>query len=198
MNDGGSAIWDAHAATFDEQPDHGLRDPAVRTAWASLLNSVLPVPSASVVDIGCGTGSLAVLLAETGHRVHGLDASSAMLDVARRKAAERGVALSLVRGDASWPPFAAGSFDVVLVRHVLWAMTEPQATVVRWIDLLRPDGRLVMIEGHWATGAGLTAAQCTSLMQRHDRQVELLPLNAAGLWGKDITDERYLLLSRPR
>src|SRR3954468_18295782 len=56
--------WDAHAATFDEEPDHGLTDPAVRSAWAALLASVLPPAPASVVDIGCGTGTLAVLLSE--------------------------------------------------------------------------------------------------------------------------------------
>lgn len=151
MGDNGSAIWDTHAATFDEEPDHGLRDPSVRSAWASLLASVLPVAPVPVVDLGCGTGSLTTLLAEAGHHVYGLDASSNMLEVARHKAAYHGVAVSLIRGDVSRPPSALGSFDVVLARHVLWAVQDPETTLARWIGLLRPQGRLVLIEGRWAT-----------------------------------------------
>ncbi|MDQ3276431.1 MAG: class I SAM-dependent methyltransferase [Actinomycetota bacterium] len=56
--------WDGQSATFDAQPDHGLLDPAVRAAWAQLLLPLMPPAPASVVDLGCGTGSLAVLLAQ--------------------------------------------------------------------------------------------------------------------------------------
>jgi 2-polyprenyl-3-methyl-5-hydroxy-6-metoxy-1,4-benzoquinol methylase len=61
--------WDGQAASFDDDPDHGLRDPAVRQAWADLLLPLLPPAPAHVVDLGCGTGSLAVLLAQHGNRV---------------------------------------------------------------------------------------------------------------------------------
>ena len=37
-----SEIWDAEAATFDDEPDHGLRDPATRAAWFELLTAHLP------------------------------------------------------------------------------------------------------------------------------------------------------------
>jgi SAM-dependent methyltransferase len=188
------ATWDAHAATFDEEPDHGLRDPAVRGAWSSLLASVLPAAPVSIVDVGCGTGTLTVLLAEAGHRLFGLDASAAMLEVARRKAADHGVAVPLIRGDATRPPFGPGSFDVVLVRHVLWAVADPDATLARWFGLLRPGGRLVLIEGRWATGAGLPAAVCAALVRRHGRGIGLRPLDDDRLWGRTVTDERYLLV----
>ncbi|GAA5200489.1 class I SAM-dependent methyltransferase [Rugosimonospora acidiphila] len=190
------AVWDAQAAVFDEEPDHGLTDPAVRDAWSALLASVLPAAPASVVDIGCGTGSLAVLLGGAGHRVVGLDASAGMLEVARGKATRHGVTVPLVRADASMPPLQPGSFDVVLVRHLLWAVRAPEAVLARWIGLLAPRGRLVLIEGRWATGAGLSAAECVSLVRRHGREVELRLLDDDTLWGKTITDQRYLLLSR--
>jgi 2-polyprenyl-3-methyl-5-hydroxy-6-metoxy-1,4-benzoquinol methylase len=53
-----------------------------------------------VLDIGCGTGDLAIWLAERGHAVTGIDFIDPPLAVARRKAAERGVAVNFLRMDA--------------------------------------------------------------------------------------------------
>jgi SAM-dependent methyltransferase len=186
--------WDRQAATFDDEPDHGLRDPVVRDAWARLLTPVLPDPPATVADLGCGTGSLSVLLAEAGHEVHGLDLSRRMLDHAVRKAAEASVTATFRPGDAARPPFAPGSFDVVLARHVLWALPDPAAALAVWGALLRPGGRLVLVEGRWVTGAGLPAAECLALVRGQGRPAELTPLDDDELWGKRITDERYLVV----
>ena len=73
--------WDAAAPTFDDEPDHGLRDPGVRQAWADRLRSWLPARPGDVLDIGCGTGSLSLLASEQGHRVTGVDLSPAMVAV---------------------------------------------------------------------------------------------------------------------
>ena len=96
-------LWDDSAPTFDDEPDHGLRDPAVRAAWTDLLLPLLPPAPADVLDVGCGTGSVGLLLADAGHRVRGVDSSEGMLAVARAKSA--GLAVGLVRGDAADPPF---------------------------------------------------------------------------------------------
>ena len=190
------ALWDAEAARFDEEPDHGLRDPAARAAWAALLARHLPEPPSDVVDLGCGTGTLAVLLAGAGHRVRGTDLSPAMVDAARTKAAAAGVTVEVVEGDAGTPSYAAGSADVVLCRHVVWALPDPGRALARWRDLLRPDGRLVLVEGRWHTGGGLSAARCEELVGEHfvDVQVEHLPDPV--LWGGPLRDERYLLTAR--
>ncbi len=192
----GHGSWDAHAATFDDEADHGLRDPVVRDAWRRLLTEAVPAAPASVVDVGRGTGSLAVLLAESGRQVYGLDSAPGMLAVAGEKAARHGVTVPLVLGDAARPPFAAASFDVVLARHVLWALPDPAAALARWVALLRPHGRLVLVEGRWSTGAGIAAADCASLVRRHRREADVLALDDAALWGRAVTDERYLLVSR--
>lgn len=187
--------WDRQAATFDDEPDHGLRDPGVRDAWARLLASALPDPPAAIADLGCGTGSLTVLLARAGYEVHGLDMSQRMLDHAVRKAAQAAVAASFRRGDAAEPSFEPGRFDVVLARHVLWALPDPAAALANWIALLRPGGRLVLVEGRWMTGAGLTATECAALVRAQNRPVELRMLDDDDLWGKRVTDERYLIVS---
>ena len=80
MIDATREYWDGQAADFDREADHGLLDPGVRRAWAELILPLIPLPGSEVADLGCGTGSLSVLLAEAGHRVRGLDLSARMVD----------------------------------------------------------------------------------------------------------------------
>lgn len=115
MTDQAGDFWDAQAATFDEEPDHGLLDPAVRAAWSDLLLPVLPPAPADVIDLGSGTGTLAVLLAQHGYVVRGLDLSEQMVTAALAKAAAAGVTVEFRPGDAAEPPFAPAG-DVVLGR----------------------------------------------------------------------------------
>lgn len=155
---GADLDWDSAAATFDDEPDHGLRDPEVRRAWASRLRSWLPDRACDVLDLGCGTGSLSLLAAEQGHRVTGVDRSPAMVDLARAKLAGRD-AVFLV-GDAAAPPVGEERFDVVLVRHVLWALPDPGRVLRHWRGLLRPGGRFVLVEGVWTPSRGPPRPAC--------------------------------------
>ncbi|MEJ2858735.1 MULTISPECIES: methyltransferase domain-containing protein [unclassified Saccharothrix] len=183
-------FWDAQAESFDDEPDHGLRDPSTRRAWADLLLPFIPERS-TVADLGCGTGSLSVLLAEAGHDVHGLDFSQRMVE----RATAKGSGAVFTRGDAALPPYAEASMDVVLARHVLWALPDPAVALARWVRLLKPGGRLVLVEGRWHTGAGLTAAETQALVRQHRADVEVRRLDDPLLWGGPITDERYLVVA---
>ena len=107
--------WDERAECFDEEADHGLRAPKVRAAWRDLLLSWLPRSGAAVADLGCGTGSLACLLAQEGHVVSGVDCAPRMVAAAQAKAAKLGVSARFAVGDAADPPPADASFDAVLV-----------------------------------------------------------------------------------
>jgi SAM-dependent methyltransferase len=195
MNDGDAAFWDAEAERFDESADHGLRDPAVRAAWRSLLHDVLPADPSDVADLGCGTGSLALLAASAGHRVSGVDFAPRMLERAAEKSAAAHLAVSWLVGDAAAPPLPAGAFDVVLERHVLWALPDPAAALAAWSRLLRPHGVLVLIEGRWWTGAGLAADDVRRLLTAAGRPAEVVPLPDPALWGGALRDERYLVVS---
>jgi ubiquinone/menaquinone biosynthesis C-methylase UbiE len=190
-----TAYWDSQAATFDEQPDHGLRDPRVRDAWLRLLLGRLPAAPAAVADLGCGTGSLSVLLAEAGYAVTGLDSAPAMISAARAKARAARVSPRFVTSDAAAPDLPPASFDAVLARHVLWAMPDVDAALGEWIRLLRPGGTLLLAEGHWHTGAGLPGAAASAAVLRHRAEAVVTPLDDPDLWGGPIQDERYLLVS---
>ncbi len=188
------ATWDAEAATFDDEPDHGLADPVTRAAWRDLLLEHLPPAPARVADLGCGTGTLAVLLAESGYVVSGLDLAPEM--IARAEAKGAGLSASFTVGDAADPDLPAGSYDVVLSRHVLWALPDPAAGLARWIDLLAPGGRLLLVEGRWFTGGGLAAADVEAMVAAAGREAVVRHLPESVYWGKQITDERYLVVSR--
>ncbi|MFD5401255.1 class I SAM-dependent methyltransferase [Streptomyces griseorubiginosus] len=189
---GGGVDWNAEAATFDEEPDHGLRDPEVRRAWAQRLREWLPERAADVLDLGCGTGSLSLLAAEQGHRVTGVDLSPAMVERARAKLAGRD-AVFLV-GDAAQPPVGEQRFDVVLVRHVLWALPDPGRVLRRWWGLLRPGGRLVLVEGVWGA-FGISAEVVSGLAEPLGGRVRVERLSEDSLlWGKDVDDERYAVV----
>ncbi|MFJ4878550.1 class I SAM-dependent methyltransferase [Streptomyces sp. NPDC088745] len=114
--------------------------------------AALLAPAARVLDAGCGTGRIAVRLAELGHRCTGVDIDSSMLAVARREApAQEWLLGDLSRLDALG---LEPDFDLVLaagnVVPLLAPGTEP--TVVRHLaSALRPGGLLV-------TGMGLDAA----------------------------------------
>jgi SAM-dependent methyltransferase len=200
-------LWNDEAATFDDAADHGLRDPAVRAAWRELLLSVLPSSPARIADLGCGTGTLTLLLAAEGYAVDGVDFSPEMIRRAREKPTVEQV--TFTQADADDPPLEPGAYDVVLCRHVLWAMPDPAVTLQRWIALLSPGGRLVLVEGSWSTGAlrdgrrapssgttGLPAARTFELVEANGREAELRMLPEAAYWGREINDERYVVVSR--
>lgn len=191
-----AAYWDSQADAFDEEADHGLRDPRVRDAWRRLLLAHLPAPPAAVADIGCGTGSLSVLLATEGYAVTGLDYAPAMLRAARAKARAAGVSARFVLSDAAAPGLPPASFDVVLARHVLWAMPDVSAALAAWLRLLLPGGTLVLVEGRWSTGAGFTTAEAGRAVLRHRADATITALDDPLLWGGPVSDERYLLVSR--
>lgn len=196
QGDAGSsrALWDREAAAFDDEPDHGLRDPSVRAAWARLLADALGAAPLRVADLGCGTGSLSLLLHRVGHEVTGLDLSSEMLARARSKA---GGAVRFVEGDASDPDLPSSAFDVVLCRHVLWALPDATSALARWAALLVPGGRVVLVEGRWHTGAGLTAEQVRLALPSELRWLGSRSLSAdEALWGGPVVDERFLAVAR--
>jgi ubiquinone/menaquinone biosynthesis C-methylase UbiE len=138
--------WSGRAATYDNDTDHGLHSAAQRQAWLALIRRWAGPEPLDALDVGCATGFLALHLAELGHRVTAVDAAEAMLTVARAKASQAGLAIDFRLADAAELPFAPASFDLVIERHVLWTLPDPPAALAAWARVLRPGGRLVLIE----------------------------------------------------
>jgi SAM-dependent methyltransferase len=189
--------WDDAAATFDDEPDHGLRDPVVLQAWTDQLVKWLPSSPSVILDVGCGTGSLSVVMASLGHTVTGIDLSPAMIAQARAKARASGQPIHFQVMDASAPQLSAKQFHVIVCRHLLWALPDPAQVLRRWVDLLVTGGRLVLIEGYWHTGGGLHVQEVMDALPPFVDNVLVQELsNQSDLWGGEVTDERYAVIAQ--
>ncbi|MEU4729685.1 class I SAM-dependent methyltransferase [Streptomyces sp. NPDC023588] len=208
-----TAYWDAAAAAFDDEPDHGMRADHTRAAWARLLHSLMPTDPVDVLDIGCGTGSVSLLLAEAGHRPTGVDLAPRMVEQARTKFEAAGITGRFLVGDAMMPPTGEQRFDVVFSRHLVWTLPDPEAALREWVTRLRPGGRLVLVEGRWreagqsgvpyVAGAeslpwngGIGAEDLAAAVRPLVAAVRIEPLSSdTDLWGGPVDDERYALIA---
>jgi 2-polyprenyl-3-methyl-5-hydroxy-6-metoxy-1,4-benzoquinol methylase len=108
--------WDARWATDEGRADWLDPHPAV----VALLPELKVRGARQALDLGCGVGRHALLLAEHGLAVEAIDGSAAGIDFADRQARKRGLSLSLRQGSADALPFPAHVFDFVLSWNVIY------------------------------------------------------------------------------
>jgi ubiquinone/menaquinone biosynthesis C-methylase UbiE len=101
---------------------------------------ILPAAEAlEALDIGCRTGFLSLELAFRGHRVTGIDFAPAMQ-----------------------LPFSAASFDIAISRHLLWTLPHPEQAIDEWIRVLRPGGRLIVVDSKADVSSSPGRFECNS------------------------------------
>jgi len=155
-----AAHWNRRAQGFDADFGHRIGSAGERAAWDRVLDRVIGGRRAlDALDAGCGTGFLAFELAARGHRVTGVDFAPAMLAEARRKAAELAAPVKFEEADAEQLPYPAASFDLVVSRHLLWTLPHPGQAIEEWIRVLRPGGRLVVVDGQFSLAGADTEQQ---------------------------------------
>ena len=123
-----------------------FKDNAEEEAWRNSLCEEFGTEKLKILDVGTGNGSLALLFAEMGHEVVGIDISEEMLSVAIEKAKERGVNPDLRIGDAESLDFEDESFDAVVSRIVLWTLPHPEKAISEWRRVLKPSGKVYTFE----------------------------------------------------
>jgi SAM-dependent methyltransferase len=114
--------------------------------WVPVLVREARIDSdTDVLDVGCGTGGFARAIAgATSARVTGCEQAPHFVEFARAAAEDDSVAVTWVVGDAEALPFAASSFDRVLLSLVLHQLSEPRSAVAEAFRTLRPGG-LVLV-----------------------------------------------------
>ena len=114
---------------------------------AAMLAAVGERRFESLLDLGTGTGRVLELFAPLFARAVGIDASPAMLGVARANLDRAGVAHAQVRlGDIYNLPLPRDSFDVVTIHQVLHYLDEPERALAEAARVLRPGGRLLVVD----------------------------------------------------
>jgi SAM-dependent methyltransferase len=112
--------------------------------WEALARSMAAlVEPGEILDVGCGDGTVAELLAPAARRIVGLDASDRMVDAANKRLA-RFEHASALQGDMHALPFDEASFDRVLVLHALEYSEQPRKAIAEAARVLRPKGRLLV------------------------------------------------------
>lgn len=150
-----------------------LYDPVLRLtmregAWRPLLVEHAAAAGRRVVDLGCGTGTLAIALARRGLKVTAVDGDEDVLARARRKASRAGVEVSWARGLAGALPLGDGTADAVVCSLLLHHLA-PDAKRAALRDaarVLRPNGRLLVAD--WGRPADALQAAAFAALRALD------------------------------
>lgn len=104
-------------------------------------------PGSRVLEIAPGPGYFCIELARLGsYQVTGLDISSSFVEIARRSAAEAGIAATFVRGNASALPFADGSFDLCFCQAAFKNFSDPVGAIREMHRVLAPGGVAIIVD----------------------------------------------------
>ncbi|WP_184459310.1 ArsR/SmtB family transcription factor [Rhizobium aethiopicum] len=138
------AYFSRNAAEWDELRRLHAADEEVDAAVIRLLGNQ---PIDSLLDLGTGTGRILELLSGLYRRAIGVDASRDMLSVARANLDKSRITKATVRhADILNLPFEGQDFDLVTIHQVLHFFDQPEIAIAEAARMLRPGGRLVVID----------------------------------------------------
>lgn len=139
------SFWDKSAEGYAKSPVKNMvayEETLERTrAWLLSTDRVL--------EVGCGTGTTALILGEKVQQIVASDISAKMIEIARKKAADQGVSnVEFQQGTLEASPMDGGSlgegpYDVVTAYNLLHLLEDPDAAVARVRGLLKPEGLFI-------------------------------------------------------
>lgn len=144
-----SSYWTKRSADFAKLREKELES-ELAGLWLSEIEAQLPKETGlRILDVGTGSGFFAVLLAEKGHRVTGIDLTPAMIDEAGKLAEENQTEVEFRVMDAENLEFADGEFDAVVSRNLTWTLPHPDQAYREWLRVLKPGGVLLNFDADY-------------------------------------------------
>jgi SAM-dependent methyltransferase len=160
--------WDEHPMTYDWRGDIGhapgspehlaeIERRFLTESWFAQPDGAPPysglIPfdelcDEDVLEVGCGTGVHAALLAEAGARVTAVDLTPTAVELTQRRLAVRGLSATVVEADAEQLPFPDASFDFVWSWGVIHHSADTGRVVAEIARVLRPGGRVTLMVYH--------------------------------------------------
>ena len=146
-------VWDKSAPSYDRQIAF-----LERTWFAGGRQWLAERADGRVLEVAIGTGRNLPYY-PAGVALTGLELSPAMLAIARQRATGLGLTADLREGDAQDMPFADNSFDTVVCALSLCTIPDPTAAIAQMRRVLRPGGRLLLLDHIASTWPPVYAAQ---------------------------------------
>ncbi len=135
--------WDANQ-NYDSGHAHGVNSETEKELWGNGISELLGrSPDLKILDIGTGTGFLALLLGGMGYDITAVDWSMTMMEKAKEKASAAQIPIKFEVQDVENLTFSDDSFDAIVSRHVLWTLTDPSRASKEWVRVLRPGGMVI-------------------------------------------------------
>lgn len=160
--------------------DYDLFSRYMESGARQFYEGLAVAPGARVLDVGCGSGQLALIAARAGAKVTGCDIAENWIDDARKRAAAEGLAATFEVADAEAMPYEDGAFD--MVASVVGAMFAPRPLLVaaEMTRVCRPGGRIAM--ANWTPGGFIGR-----MFQTIGRHIAPPGMPSPVLWGDEGT-----------
>jgi len=146
-------VWDhsSHDHFYDYYASQSLTE-KTRQRFTAIREMILrvtkrerdSVQDLDVLDVGCGAGTLSLLWAELGYKVHGLDVNAPLLKLAGERAAAGGWNIDFQLGSASQLPWPDASMDICLAPELLEHVVDWGSCLREFVRVLRPGGVLFL------------------------------------------------------
>ena len=141
--------WTKRAVDFSTVRKNELQDD-ISNRWMEVIEQNLPKDkNLKILDVGTGTGYFAILLAEKGYQVYGIDLTPAMIEEAKKTAFERNLSIPFTVMDAQSLEFETESFDVVIARNLTWTLPNPKQAYCEWMRVLVNGGILLNFDADY-------------------------------------------------
>lgn len=205
--------WNGRAATYGDKSHHGIHSDTQLNRWLIRLREWTGDDPLHVLDIGCGTGVISLLLADLGHDVMGVDFAPEMVERAKTNAERTGWSVEFHCGDAEALAVPDDAFELVTARHLLWTLPRPVAALREWQRIVEPGGQILLMEGYGMHSEpwdeykevstelpmydGQSPEEMRDLLEQEGFDgIEYEPLMDPVLWGREPPHEYYLMVGR--